>query len=324
MKTYRIPHTDLVVSRLAYGCMGMGGSWDTSPYSAATQSKAADLVAAAHEHGINFFDHADIYTMGKSEAVFGAVVQASHGLRQKLVLQSKCGIRFANDPLPGLPARYDFSYAHIIASVEGSLQRLQTDYLDILLLHRPDPLVEPEETARAFDDLHRAGKVRYFGVSNHTPAQIELLRKFVAQPLVVNQVELNLLHAGLVRDGYLANQAANSYTGAGGTLDYCRMKEILVQAWAPVANGRLIDPPAGADANTRRAAAEIARLAAQKHTSREAIALAWLLRHPAGIQPIIGTTNLQRLQASCAADAVELSREEWYGLLVSGQGFPMP
>jgi predicted oxidoreductase len=324
MKTYRIPHTDLVVSRLGYGCMGLGGAWDRTPYSPADQAKAASLIAAALEQGINFFDHADIYTYGKAEAVFGAVLGGSPGLRQKLVLQSKCGIRFADDPVAGMPGRYDFSYAHITASVEGSLSRLQTDYLDLLLLHRPDPLVEPEEVARAFDELQQAGKVRYFGVSNHNPDQIELLRRYVRQPLVVNQVELNLLHAGLIRDGFLVNQDANRYSGAGGILDYCRRNEILVQAWAPVANGRLINPPPEADTNILCAAAEIAKLAEQKHTSREAIALAWLLRHPAGIQPIVGTTNLGRLQASCAADTVELSREEWYRLLVSAQGFEMP
>ena len=324
MKTYLIPHTDLAVSRLAYGCMGICGSWNNDPFTPDEQAKAASLIAAAIEQGINFFDHADIYTLGKSESIFGAYLAQNSGLRQKLVLQSKCGIRFANDPFPGLPGRYDFSYAHILTSTVNILRRLGTDYLDILLLHRPDALVQPEEVARAFDELHAAGKVRYFGVSNHTPAQIELLRKTVQQPLVVNQVELNLLHHGLISDGYLANQKAASYTGADSTLDYCRLTEIQVQAWAPVANGRVIDPPADASENARQVAAEIARLAAQKQTTREAIALAWLLRHPAGIQPVIGTTNIQRLQASCAADAVELSREEWYGLLVSAQGFSMP
>jgi predicted oxidoreductase len=324
MNTYSLPHTDLRISRLAYGCMNLGGSWNHTPPVASEKQTAAHLIEIALEQGINFFDHADIYTRGKSEAVFGEVLAASPGLRGTIILQSKCGIRFADDPVPGVPGRYDFRYAHILLSVEDSLRRLQTDYLDILLLHRPDPLGEPEEVARAFDELHKSGKVRYFGVSNHTAGQIALLQKYIHQPLVANQVELNLLHAGLIAEGILANQDGTPYTAAMGTLDYCRLNGIMIQAWAPVAGGKLISPPGEADAATQRAAALIAQLAAEKSTSKEAIALAWLLRHPAKIQPIIGTTNHARLIASCAADAVTLSREEWYGLLAAARGKPVP
>ena len=181
MKTYTIPQTDLVVSRLAYGCMNIGARWDDAPLTGAEKTAAVEVVAAAYEAGITLFDHADIYTRGKSEAVFAEMWQAIPGLRSEIVLQSKCGIRFADDPHPGVPARYDFSYEHIIASVDGSLRRLRTDYLDILLLHRPDPLAEPDEVARAFDRLHTDGKVHYFGVSNHTAAQIELLRRLIKE-----------------------------------------------------------------------------------------------------------------------------------------------
>lgn len=324
MKTYRIPQTDLEVSRLGYGCMNLGGSWDQTPLTAAEKAKVARLVVTAHEQGINLFDHADIYTRGKSEAVFGEILQQIPGLRDRIVLQSKCGIRFKDDPQPGDPPRYDFSYSHIVRSVEGSLRRLQTDRLDVLLLHRPDPLVEPEEVAQAFDELQRSGKARHFGVSNHTPAQIALLQKYVNQPLVINQVELNLLHAHLINDGIVANQMEGYYAAAAGTLDYCRLHGILIQAWAPVAGGKLIDPPAQAEARVRNAASLVAKLAGDKGTSKEAIVLAWLLRHPAGIQPIIGTTHPDRLTASCLADQVTLSREEWVALFVAARGAPLP
>ena len=323
MQTYTVPNTDLTWSRLGYGCMQMGGQWDGSPLTQAERTRAAALLDAALEAGITLFDHADIYTRGKSEAVFGEVLAQRPGLRQQILLQSKCGIRFADDPTPGVVGRFDFSAAHIQRAVEGSLRRLQTDYLDVLLLHRPDPLVEPEEVAQAFDALHAAGQVRYFGVSNHTPGQMALLQKYLRQPLVANQLELNLLHSEMIEDGVLANQTANHYTGQTGILDYCRLHGILIQAWAPVANGRLIDPPRGADERTRKAAAAVKQLAEAKGTSREAIALAWLLRHPARVQPIVGTTNAERLRQSALADSVTLSREEWYGLWVAARG-PMP
>lgn len=323
MQTYPIPNTSLSWSRLGYGCMQIGGKWDNSPLTQAERTRAAALLDAALDEGITLFDHADIYTRGKSESVFGEALKAHPGVRDKIFLQSKCGIRFANDPTPGLVGRFDFSYEHILRTVEGSLRRLQTDYLDVLLLHRPDPLVEPEEVARAFDELEAAGKVRYFGVSNHTPGQMALLRKYVRQPFVVNQLELNLLHSEMIEDGVLANQTANHYTGQTGILDYCRLHGILIQAWSPVAGGKLIDPPRGADERTRQAAAAVKQLAEAKGVSREAIALAWLMRHPAGVQPIVGTTNVERLRRSAQADAVTLSREEWYGLWVAARG-PMP
>ena len=318
MKSYLLPQTNVEISRLAYGCMNLGGSWDAEPPAGATLSQAARLIDRACELGITLFDHANIYTRGKSELVFGQLLGQRPGRREQLIIQSKCGIRFRDDPRPGLPQRYDFSYEHIIQSVAGSLGRLQTDYLDILLLHRPDPLVEPEEVARAFDQLYHSGQVRHFGVSNHTAAQIALLQSYVNQPLVVNQVELNLLHNDLIGDGILANQKANRYAAAGGTLDYCRQHNILVQAWAPVAGGRLF-APAGTPLPDL-----IAQMAAAKGTSSEAIALGWLLRHPAGIQPIIGTTNPARLQASCQADSLSLSHEEWYELFIAARGQPLP
>jgi len=324
MNTYQIQGTDLKVSRLGYGCMNLGGQWDSTPLTEVDHSKAARLVAAALEQGVTLFDHADIYTRGKSEAVFGSVLKESPGLRPKLVLVSKCGIRFGGDAQTGDPKRYDFSNPHIVRSVEGSLRRLRTDYLDILLLHRPDPLVEPDEVARAFDNLLRDGKVRYFGVSNHTARQIALLQHSVTQRLVVNQVELSLIHASLIDDGIRANQEDTDHTGADGTLDYCRLHGILIQAYAPVAKGRLIDPPPGSDERTVAAARAVASMAKARGTTREAVAIAWLLRHPAPIQPIIGTTNLERMAASVPADRLELSREEWYTLFEAARGGAVP
>lgn len=324
MKSYRVPHTDLDVSRIGYGCMNLGGSWDDAPLGKAERSRAAQLVATAIEQGITLFDHADIYTWGKSEAVFGEVLQQLPGVRDKIVVQSKCGIRLQDDPQPRDPPRYDFSYQHILRAVEGSLRRLNTTHLDVLLLHRPDALVEPEEVAKAFAELQRSGKVRYFGVSNHTAAQISLLQKHLDQPLVINQVELNLLHAHLINDGIVANQEGDQYRAAAGTLDYCRLHDVMIQAWSPVAVGKLMDPPPDAEEQIRNAAAKVAQLAKTKHTSKEAIALAWLLRHPAGIQPLVGTTNRDHLIASCLADRLDLSREEWYALFAAARGAPVP
>ncbi len=324
MKTYRIPHTDLDVSRLAYGCMKLGGSWDSSKPTAAQKKLASKNIAAALDAGINFFDHADIYTNGKSESVFGELLKAQPGLRDRIVIQTKCGIRFAGDPGPGIPARYDFSYEHILASVEGSLKRLQIEHVDILLLHRPDALVQPEEVARAFSELHKSGKVRHFGVSNHNGWQIDLLRKYVEQPFVVNQLELNLLHFDMLNEGVKVNQDGLNYSAAAGILDYCRLHDILVQAWSPVAAGDLINPSDKAPKRVRRASKAVAKMARAKKTSPESIALAWLLRHPAVIQPVVGTTKPERITASALADGIELSREEWYTLFEASRAESVP
>jgi predicted oxidoreductase len=320
MKTYLLPHTDLHITRLAYGCMSLAG-WDTNPPTHADRKRAAQMLETALELDINFFDTADIYGRGKCDIVLGEALKQLPGTRDSILIQTKCGIRFKGDPA-GTPQRYDFSYENIVNSVEGSLRRLQTDHIDVLLLHRPDALVEPDEVARAFDAVQSSGKVRHFGVSNHSPLQIELLKKSVTQPLVTNQLEFNLLHANLADLGVFINQLAARFTAADGLLDYCRLNNILVQAWSPVAGGRLIDPPADATPQVRAAAAAVASLAAAKHTSREAIALGWILRHPAGIQPIVGTAKPERLRLSAEADQVELTREEWYTLLEAARGKP--
>lgn len=323
MRRQPIPHTDLRASRIACGCMQLSRAWDDTDPTAEERRQTAQLIETALEQGINLFDHADIYARGKSERLFGDWLAASPSRRDELILQSKFGIRFAHDPQPDSPGRYDFSHAHLVASVEGSLRRLRTEYLDLLLLHRPDPLGVPEEVARAFDNLHRSGKVRHFGVSNHTASQIALLRAHVDRPLVANQVEISLLHHHLINEGVIAATSGTAYTASAGTLDECRRQGILLQAWSPLAGGRL-SHPATAEPALRPTAEAVALVAARHEVSPEAILLAWLLRHPAGIQPIIGTTRPDRLAAACAADRIELSREEWYALFTAARGGPVP
>lgn len=324
MNKYTIPNTDLEVSRLAYGTWHMGGSWDKVPASDDLKSRAVELIETAVESGINHIDLADIYTMGKSDIVVGHALAQKPGLRENLILQEKCGIILSGDDDFGPPQRFDFSSDHIIYAVETSLKRLGTDYVDLLALHRPDMLVEPEEVAKAFDQLQSSGKVRYFGVSNHNAGQIALLQKYVDQKLVVNQVELNLLHHHLISDGILANMSGYPYAGVSGTLDYCRLNDIMIQAWSPVAGGRLFNPADDAPDNIKAVAAEIARIAEAHGTTKDAIALAWLLRHPAGIQPIVGTLRASRIKDCAPADDVTLSRKEWYSLLEAARGETVP
>ena len=307
MKTYTIPHTDLVVSRLAYGNAMIGSDWNSPDFIAQT----VPVIRAAYEQGITFFDTADVYGHGKSEEALGQVLKDIPGSRRRLVIQSKCGI------IEG--GAIDSSREHITSAVEGSLKRLGSDRLDILLLHWPDDLVQPQEVAQAFDDLQRAGKVRYFGVSNYSPAQIELLRTQVRQPLVINQIQLGLAHWYTA-----ASPSKGAIThGAEGvaTLDYCRTHDIQVQAYSPLKAESVGKPPnlltAPADAPTEeRAAAQALQDVARTHDcSPAAVMLAWLLHHPAGIVPIIGATKAEHVIDNCAADRIALSRAEWYSLL---------
>lgn len=316
MQQMKLGQSSLEVSRIALGCMRLSDD----------REEAMRTVEAALDQGINFFDHANIYGNGAREAVFSALWTRSPHLREKILVQSKCGIRFPGDPHPDSPGRYDFSYEHIIHSVEGSLKRLETDYLDVLLLHRPDALAEPEDVARAFDELRQAGKVRWFGVSNHTAAQIRLLQTCVEQPLVANQVQMSVIHGNLINDGIDFNRNDDTPSSRSeGTIEFCRMENITLQAWSPLAaghiTGRLPDNPEPRLEETAKVVAELAR---EKGVSGEAILVAWLLRHPAGIQVIIGTTNPSRIAGACQADDVELTREEWYRLFVAGRGARVP
>jgi predicted oxidoreductase len=327
MKTQQIGNTPLETTRIIYGCMNIAsGMEDASLADEEKKREARVSVNAALEQGINIFDHADIYGKGKSEEVFSGIWDDHPNLREKVFLQSKCGIRFAGDSGPDAPHRFDFSYAHIINSVNGSLRRLKTDYLDVLLLHRPDPLVEPEEVAKAFDELYRSGKVRFFGVSNHSAVQIQFLKKYLTQPIIVNQMELNLLHSDLINAGVVSNQRQPATMIRGDdTLEYCRLNNITVQAWSPLAKGVLSwHEREQHDPRIRKAASVVNGTAREKGVPPETILVAWLLRHPAGIQPVIGTTNPERIAASCLADYIELSREEWFRLFIAGRGEDIP
>ncbi|SDZ63541.1 Predicted oxidoreductase [Evansella caseinilytica] len=325
MRVMPIEKRNISTSRLVYGCMGLGGEWNHQPLTEEDVSRAEKAVDAALSSGISMFDHADIYKMGKAEAVFGKVLKEHPDWREAIVLQSKCGIRF---PEGKVPQRYDFSQGHILQSVDGILSRLQTEYLDVLLLHRPDPLMEPEEVAAAFDTLKKAGKVRYFGVSNMSAAQIKLLQAYCAEPLVVNQLEMSLHRIDWLEQGVLVNQQAGTAVNfADGIIEHCRLEDIQIQAWAPLAyglySGRPLENPSEAVIKTKELVEEMAQ---QKETTAEAIVLGWLMRHPAMIQPVIGTADPGRIQkcSDAARQAAQMTREEWYSLYVSSRGKKMP
>lgn len=308
------------VSQLVMGCMGLGGSWDNKAYDKSHLQQAHALVDAALDAGINLFDHADIYTWGKAEQVFGQVLADRPDLRQDIYLQTKCGIRFKDGDIPG---RYDFSYDWIMSSVEGSLKRLQTDYIDILELHRPDPLMQLEEVAHAFFDLHKAGKVGFFGVSNMSAQQIHFLQNELNEPLVTNQIEMGLHHTNWLDEGVDVNFASTDFSS--GTVEYCRMQGVQLQAWASLSQGYFSgrscqDQPE----HIQKTAELVKRLASEYQVSREAIILAWLFKYPANVQAVIGTTDPQRIQACAEVAKVELSREHWYQLYVSARGRILP
>ena len=312
-------------SRLAFGCMGLGGGWDQNPITEEDILKAERAINAALSIGITFFDHANIYTKGKAESVFGQVLKGRSDLREKIVIQSKCGIRF---PEGDIPNRYDFSKGHILNSVDGSLSRLGVDYLDILLLHRPDPLVEPEEVAEAFDTLKNSGKVRHFGVSNMSSSQIKLLQAYCSDPLIVNQLEMSLSQIDWLEAGVLVNQKAGTEVNfADGIIEHCRLEDIQIQAWASLANGiysgRTLDNPSESVLKTKEL---VQQMAHKKETTLESIVLGWLMRHPASIQPVVGTSNPERIKncEDATRQAEMMTREEWYSLYVASRGKYMP
>lgn len=294
------------VSAIAVGCMRM---------SRVPLKQVAELVDAAMERGVNFFDHADIYGRGECETIFAKAVNMSGQKREDMFIQSKCGI------VPG--KMYDFSKKHILESVEGSLKRLGTDYLDALLLHRPDTLCEPEEVAAAFDELECSGKVRFFGVSNHTPMQIKLLKKCVKQPIMANQVQFGAAHASMIRSGMEANMMSDGAVNRdGGVLDYCRVHDITMQAWSPFQYGMF----EGVFLGSEKFGAlndKIREIAEKYNVTDTTIAVAWILRHPANMQVLSGTMTLSRFEDICRASEICLTREEWYEIyLAAGNMLP--
>ena len=280
-----------------------------------TDAEIRTLYDTARTAGIDFFDHADIYggAMHVCEERFAQALSLSPAERDEIVLQTKCGIV----PDQGM---FDFSYEHIIAQVEGSLRALRTDRIDVLLLHRPDALVEPEEVARAFDELEVAGKVRAFGVSNHTPRQIDLLRSALTQPLIANQLQLSITHAPIIAQPVAANMAGlaqSTVVDGGGIVEYCRLNDITIQAWSPFQSGFFtgvfLDNPQYPELN-----AALDRIAQVHGVTPLGVATAWITRHPAGMQVVLGTTTPARVVEAAAGADITLSRAEWYELFRAG------
>lgn len=305
MKTLNLCNGAMRASQIILGCMRISNMED---------SAVETLVRTAMEQGINFFDHADIYGGGRSESVFARAIHMNPALREKMILQSKCGIR---------PGQYDFSKEHILSSVEGSLKRLNTEYLDVLLLHRPDTLMEPEEVGEAFERLHESGKVRYFGVSNQNPLTMQLLQSGLKQKLCFNQMQLSLTNSGMIDQGLYANmQVDRGIWRDGGVLEYCRLNKITLQAWSPMQYGFFEGVFLGNE-KFPELNKKIDESAGRYGVTGTAVAIAWIMRHPAGIQPILGTTNVKRLVESCRAADFTLTRTEWYELYqAAGENLP--
>lgn len=286
-------------SRVAQGCMRIAGLSD----------QALDtLIKQDLDLGINFFDHADIYGGGKCEERFGDFLKANPGLRDQMLIQTKCAIK---------SGAYDFSKEHILSSVDGCLKRLQTDYVDFLLLHRPDTLCEPEEVAEAFEALHAQGKVKHFGVSNENPYQIQLLNKYLKEKICINQLQFGLGHTTMVDAGLNVNMNHDPATNRdGGVLDFCRLNDITIQPWSPFQygffEGTFIGNPKFQTLNEK-----LEEIAGKYGITPTGLAIAWILRHPACMQPIVGSVNPQRLQQVCDASDVTITRQEWYDLYCS-------
>lgn len=294
MKTMRLGVSDLQVPVIAVGCMRINGL---------DKNQAERFVQTSLEQGLNFFDHADVYGGGTCEEIFAEAIHMSSSIREQVILQTKCGIR---------QGMFDFSKEHILEAVDGSLKRLRTDYIDVLLLHRPDALVEPEEVAEAFDLLQNSGKVRNFGVSNQNPMQMQLLKKFVKPPIVANQLQLSITNATMISAGINVNMENSAAVNRDGSvLDYCRLNDITIQPWSPFQYGFFEGVFLGND-KFPELNATIDKIAQRYEVSNTTMAIAWLLRHPAGMQPVTGTMNVERLKDCAKAAEIYLTREEWY------------
>ena len=305
MKYFDIPSGPSGASRVALGCMRIGGM---SP------AEADTYLHTVLEYGYNYFDHADCYGNGGCEEVFGGALRRDPSLREKLIIQTKCAIH---------DGRYDFSKKHILSSVEGSLKRLGVDHIDVLLLHRPDILMGPEEVAEAFDELAKSGKVGHFGVSNHSPAQIELLQRSVKQKLCINQMQLSITNATMLSSGANVNLDNHDGVNRDGYLrDYCRLKGITIQPWSPLQHGFIAGSFLGNEqfASLNQTIKEIAETYGVTDTG---IAIAWLLRLPEKMQPVVGSVNLKRLKEIADATEITLSAADWYKIYRAA-GYALP
>jgi predicted oxidoreductase len=314
METQHLCSSEIKVSRLSYGCMRISGSWDRTKVDAETIQRGIGLIETAIETGYTFFDHADIYGDTACESIFGQALAKHPYWRDRMVIASKCAICFEDEPTPGRPHRYDFSYDHIIRSVEDSLKRLQTDRLDLLMLHRPDFLADPHEIAIAFDELRAAGKVLEFGVSNFRPTLLSMVQSALSFPLQVNQVEIHPLRLDSFTDG---------------TLDQCLEKKVTPMAWSPLAGGKLgsgqvADPASSNHLHLSNLLAVLDQAALEFDTDRTSIVLAWLLRHPAKIIPVIGTVKPENIRIAARAPEIKMDRDTWYRILLAARGEKLP
>jgi len=314
MHTIQLGVSSLNSSRLGYGCWRVAGSWDPAEVTPESREAGRRAIVAAYEAGYTLFDNADIYCNGEAERILGEVLKKVSGMRERVLVMTKCGIRPPGSPRPESPQRYDFSAEHIVYACEQSLKRLGIQTIDLYLLHRPDYLADPEEIGKAFSRLRAEGKVRYFGVSNFRPTLLTALQVACPMPLVVHQVEISLAKFDAFTDG---------------TLDQCLIEKITPQAWSPLAAG-LISGNASRILPSQRAyrpeqfVSALDEVAKVRGSTRAGVAIAWLLKHPSRIQPIIGSTNPERIRDAAKADALQLSREEWYRLLLAARGEPLP
>lgn len=314
MKSMLLGVSSLTSSRLAYGCWRLAGTWNPAEVTQEGRAAGRQAVITAYEAGYTLFDNADIYCRGVAETILGEALKEVSGMRQRVLLATKGGIRPAGDPQPDAPARYDFSAEHLLNACERSLSRLGIDTIDLYMLHRPDWLADPHEVAKAFSQLREAGKVRYFGVSNFRPTLLSALQAACPMPLVVHQIEISLARLDAFEDG---------------TLDQCLSEKITPMAWSPLAAGKI-----GGGAKRLLPSQEAYRpetflpvvdaIARARGASRIQVALAWLLRHPSNILPIIGSTKPERIREAAKAPDLELTREEWYRLLIAALGQPLP
>lgn len=314
MQTVQVGRSPLTASRLAYGCWRIAGSTEANKVTPEHEAIGRKAVIAAYEFGYTLFDLADIYCGGACERVFGQALKEVAGMRNRILIATKCGIRKKGEPAPDSPYRYDFSAEHIIHSCEGSLRRLGVETIDLYQLHRPDFLGGPEEVASAFSKLRKAGKVVEFGISNFRPTQVSALQKACPMALVANQIEISLIRLDALQDG---------------TLDQCLMEQITPMAWSPLGGGRLVDPGPidlqSPDHAHRIHVREVLDLVARERgVTRTVAALAWLLKHPAKIMPIIGSTNAERVRDAVNATEIELTRDEWYRLTEAAVGQRLP
>lgn len=315
--------TDLPRTRsLIQGCMGLGGGWNNNPITPADEARAQETIETALDHGLTTFDHADIYAFGKAEAVFGRVLAALPHLRQRIHLQSKTGISLQAGA-SGV-THYNLSREYIVKQTLSILDRLKTDYLDTLLLHRPDPLMQAEEIAEAFEWLHTRGLVRFFGVSNMHLKHIRYIAGQSHYPIIVNQLQFSLGHRLLIESDISVNQKDTTPSAStDGMLAYCHDQGVTLQAWGALDQGAYLNSE-GASAQQLQVIEKVHQLAEQHNTTREGILLAWLFALPAKIVPIIGTTRPERIAACAQSLKVVLSRQEWYDLWIAARGNSLP